>query len=98
MEVAIKPIGRTSPGTHECMEAGERAAFPAQIGKEVWIAWHGEWRRMQPQGRGKVGGGVRDHGPQGRKVEPTEPLLVQAKPFIRPPVAAWGEQHPIAGG
>ena len=96
--MAIKPIGRTSLGGQERMEVGDGASFPAQIGEEVWIAWHGEWRRMQPQRRGKVGCRVRDHGPQARKVKPSEPLLVQTKPFIRPPVAAWGAQHPIAGG
>jgi hypothetical protein len=81
------------------MEAGDGAAFPAQIGKEVWIPWHERrWRGIQPQGRGKVGCGVRHHGPQAHKVKCLDPLLVQGKPLIWPVIAAWVAQHPIAGG
>ena len=93
MEVAIKPVGRTCAGAQECMEAGDGAAFPAQIGKEVWIPWHEQrWRGIQSQGWGKVGCGVRHHGPQALKVEPSDPLLVQSKPLIEPIVPAWCPQ------
>src|SRR5918911_4951463 len=98
MEIPVKPIGRTSLGGQERMEVGDGASFPAQIGEEVWIAWHGEWRRMQPQGWGKVGCGVRNHGPQALQIKWLDPLLVQGKPFIRPVIAAWGAQYPITGG